>query len=435
MATLASRDDILELDEAGLRARIFSLVKENEALEARLAEFEGAQKDSRGQKCPSCGFLGTFVTAEQNATETKEIPMLPNEIISMISEYFNPGSRTLANLSQSCRGLYELLLPRLYHEFSLQDVCRVVNRITTHTGRSKSLPFCVDAIAKLDTRLGDAEISVVRRLLFNCDNVVELGCDWLDFCQLFSWGPIDPRENLEVLTIHLDSNFPSFLTCPMNDDLFPKLRTLNLEGTANARAMRFFDDQCPSIEEVNVEFWEVEEGWDPASIPATFIGKIRSWTYGELDDVCQTVNESEMSALEDISISDRCWAFYPPLPDQWQSFCGLSSLRFLELGVLNSFLLLLGLPPNLETLTVANFRLTLDFASEIPFLDAFIASIKSRPVRFSLTFLPRDADMEAMDEARFRCLDAELQLWQSVEGFEIWGGLEDYERRKRELGI
>lgn len=413
MTTIPSRAEILELDEHGLRRLVSSLIDENEALKSRLATFEAVGGDSRAQKRPSCGSIWT---ADQNAAETPEIPILPNEIILKIAEYFTPGSRTLANLAKSCRGLYELLLPQRYKEFSVQDV---YSKLYAVARRPKSLPSCLNAVEKLETRLGYLEGMIPDGLTHGSRNVVELGCNWMVFCSLYGPWTQSTREKLEVLNVTMTPDCPS----PILDILrrrwgrtrcrCPNLRVLRLDGQVNVAAMQFFDAHFARLQEVHVGFTAGSE-WDPTELPRTLIAKIRSWTCDGLEPLLCDIDRFPMPALESISLP---LLHFKLLPRHWNALCSLPALRTLRLTTLDSSLLLTGFPPCLTELRVCQFHLTVDHQTDIPRLQAIVASTAGSRMRYFLDHWEARARYVDMGEARQQCYDAELLMWEDVDGF------------------
>lgn len=50
--------------------------------------------------------------------------MFPNEILVMIGQHLEPGTRTLTNLARSCSALYRMLVPHLYSSVDLKCLLR-----------------------------------------------------------------------------------------------------------------------------------------------------------------------------------------------------------------------------------------------------------------------------------------------------------------------
>lgn len=422
---LPSHAAIASLGVDDLRALVSPLIAENASLKARLAEFEGPQGRNAAKKCPRHGCP---------ATEPAEIPMLPNEIFAMIGKYLAPGSRNLSNLARTCRGLYELLCPRLFEQVSVWDLYRKLEMLVRPEPPSEFLPRCLDAVKRLETRIPRSDERDRRFLAYKCKGVVELGCDWDSFCRLFlpRYGFL--KEQLEVLNVSLPSEEPPFPEETPAPRSCPKLRVLRIEGKACLSVLRILDNYCPNLDQVHVDFPRFERGWDPTRIPERFLQKIHSWECDALEPLVRTINHFPTWPLETIVNSRVSPLHGRVFPRDWQAFCRLTSLRSLDLYSLNSFLLLSGLPPKLEKLSVRCFHLNVGDLADLGRLDAVITSVESR-IAFSLMHDVVGVDDENMDEEQFRLYVAEMRIWERVPGFRVEGELEEYEQRKNELGI
>lgn len=278
MSALLSDVDLASLDAEALRVVVVSLLDENRGLETRITEFEAAGKVAGKTKSPNCGH--SDAEPIERAMDLVDGPIFPNEIFLMIAGYLDPGTQTLSKLARTCRGLYELILPRLFDNFTVDRVLTKPEDAARFYTEDSPLPDGLACVRHLDTRIGAWEIrrapmNVFARLALRCTNLVKLSCDWETF--RFLKPSIQCQTTLEILELrvhefdadpyapHIPEPFEPGNVHELLDIELPNLRTLKIGGAANAEIISYLTGICPGLEYVDADFWLArnrDQEWD-----------------------------------------------------------------------------------------------------------------------------------------------------------------------------
>lgn len=239
---------------ADLLAEIQRLRDENELLnernvdlETRLAVFEapgGAKSEP-----PTCSICGAACAVCAASTEAEEEVVLPTELLLMIAEYFEPGTRNLLNLARSSRHLYDLLVPRLYKRIKVPDILSVLERAFWRLRFGTSVETGLLRTQVLDLVTPGTK-SRRYKLICACQNLVELRIEFsISHKELFDLDTYaTPR--LEKLTVWAGNDLA--LDFPGRHLWLPKLRELTLEGTPSSELMELLANSLPDLEHVHL---------------------------------------------------------------------------------------------------------------------------------------------------------------------------------------
>lgn len=189
LAAMDANFDFAQLDADELRWSLAAALAENRRLESVIKTLSKicAERDAMG--CRKCGPNGN--DSRRGGSEidaSPDIPVLPNEIFLSIAMYFKEDSRSLLNLARSCRGLYELLPPRLCESFSVDFDPKVVV-FAKETGPGICLPRGREFVKHLDVRRNalwrQRDADYQRQLILSCP--IRLHLDWRTFRRISSY--------------------------------------------------------------------------------------------------------------------------------------------------------------------------------------------------------------------------------------------------------
>lgn len=196
---------------------------------------------------------------ERVAARMKEVaPSLPVEILLVIGDYLEPGSRSLLNLARSCRDLYGLLLARLYKSFSTTYLYRNLNATPKGKERSIWVPLGLEVIECLDLTSGYETGRCIDLLLAAQSNLVELSCNYGTLVP-YSVRNVHFRK-LRNLIIHLDESYFSRPGAPL--PRMPNLATLMVEGYPNVGVMNMLGEILPPTARIDLDLTDHED-WAP----------------------------------------------------------------------------------------------------------------------------------------------------------------------------
>lgn len=165
----ASFADMLT-ENVRLRAENAVLSETNTDLKARLA-ISGASGLAKAAS-PGCSVCGTACAVCSSSKVAEEVA-LPMELLLMIAEHFEPGTRNLLNFARPSRHLYDLLLPRLYERIKVPDSLSVLERSIPTSKSRTSIATGLVHVRVLDlVTPGDQfrRLGLIRA----CKNLVEL---------------------------------------------------------------------------------------------------------------------------------------------------------------------------------------------------------------------------------------------------------------------
>lgn len=193
--------DLNALDATALRELVSALRAKNAALEAPVAAncYENIEYEARSQS----GAAGcAVVKAARHVTPTDSTgdsnsQVLPLELLIMIGDYLEPGSRSLA---RTCNDLYALLIPRgFYKSFFAENLYRDLDAIPKRKERSVQLPsgFKANKCRKLSSKRSATGATLTSARFFFATfptfSPIEISCAEFDVTD----GNISP-ERLEL---------------------------------------------------------------------------------------------------------------------------------------------------------------------------------------------------------------------------------------------
>lgn len=419
-----------------LLAEVARLQAENAALRAENAAQAAELALLRAAKGPNDSALGTGVPEA----------VFPPEIFLQIADFCGAGSRKLLHLASASRDLYELLLPKLYHSFSVGKTISFDRPIRddgdTYCFRiiPPDAPYVesgLPLVKKLDASFQVSELQSERlRLLRQCINVEEVTCDviiWKDLCYVM--GELNRRTTIKKLTVEVDPNFEDPVWFPSPEPpLLPMLFQLHLAGKPTNGVFKYFDREMPHLREVHCDFtWDwraVFEEEEQITIPTTFAAKIRSWTISESPrdfvHLYEHIPEFRPETIRDETFRTDPTGFYP-LTLPW--------IRHLSITSIYTPWLLGGLPQTLKSLKVESLCLRITDPAD---LDPLAAILKQSEIKFELDGCAW-SDIREMDATQLTALMKERDVWLAVPGFH-WdrrghGVEEAVEKRRKQLGI
>lgn len=427
MSALLSDADC-DLDPAALRRATAALPAEDGQSKARLAGFEGG--DARN--------FGFPVDAELRASEANNKgPLLPNEIFLMIAEHLDPGTPSLLALARSCRALYGLLLPRLYEVVRMIQFYERLGSIFPSKKDNTSLSGRWLTVKQLDATLGwravDYRLGTV--LVASCQHVVKLSCTWFRFESLCESGA--QRCRLKVLDIH--SSYDE-----MPEDAIdsyhgmPNTSELKITRYTNEHMNNFFVRSFPNLAKIWFDAWiEHFDDDDPTRLPSVLVSNgIRTWALRSSATLSLAISYFP-SFLPTAIVESKDDVVFEFNPQHWRSIDGLGSLKRLELEELDSSMLLLGLPPNLEYLSVYDLTLSFQQDAELGQLAELLSALRHK-IQLSIIHAPHSYQFTKMNDERFRRYLAELDVRAQIPGFrleKLEEHFEAFEERKQNLGI
>lgn len=415
MGDMANDAELASMDSDGLRRLVLAQRVEINDLKSRLVDLEAlaCETGRAGTPCPTCR-LRNKGASEIALSDRETEPIFPSELFLMISEYLEPGTRTLANLAQSCSGLYRILLPRLYYSIDLK---RLLGKLDAAMDikpeiNSRVLGCGLVKVAELDVFL-DREWMIERqaRIVNSCSGLKHLICSW-SMIDSYAFDGCDFPETLETLEVYGDQvswreGWRKREDASLYDN--PNFRKLKLKGMPNYRAFEIFASSLPPQATIDLDFTELRRDtwdWEPDRLPGALLRKIRRWKFYSYDEHVQLFRSCPSLAPESIAFAwDENGAFEE---EEWTTLVALPFLKVLEFEMIDSRVLLGGLPENLEEFRVEAFTLNLRDQSEVDTIAGLLSSVRDR-VRFGLKCTGYD------HPAMF---SSELRIWQAVEGFE-----------------
>lgn len=402
--------DLDLLDAAALRELVVALRAKNSALEARAAErcVENTELETTSQSSRSVGVVKA--PRRVTLTEDNDARALPLELLIMIADYFEPGSRSLLNLARSCHDLYMLLIARLYKSFSARCLYRDIGVASRKKKQRPQVPHGLDVIERLDVMSGfKDEMAEWIDLVHNArGSLVELACDSniltsLSYIQL---------PKLRKLTVDL-TELPAYIVSKWQ--CAPNLETLKLLGPPDVKVMNMLGSGLPTTARIDIEIVEYEN-WEPEQMSEAFVSKIRSWVYFDIPMVAKLIATFPMfspsqilrsSELQEVADADMSVEY-------WKLITGLRNLEHLELDRLTSTLIL-SMRETIQKLSVLSFELSLQTDADLTSLGAWIASTLPRT---RLSLFHHWIEPEEMSRSRYKTYLRELALWETVPGFE-----------------
>lgn len=429
---------------AELRTEIELLRTENARLAARNAELElrcvdPAELDlqNRGTgACPRCGTKAAAALAR--AGDPGEDQIFPNELFVMISEYFEPGTRNLLNLARTCRELYALLLPRLYHTFDVPKIASIwkdAMRVQGYYDEDEfpTIPSGLDHVKVLDLSCSPFDqIYSQSSLIFACANVVELrlNCSKQSFFMGLFIHPLLPRLEKLTLYIKVTDHFDEYEPGTVFGGL-ATVKELELHHSFSPRLVLLIMASCPRLETVHCSFlFPVNE--DPhdsnvLNLAPDFVAKIKTWRLRSFSQLGRLQLKYPCFRPESV-ICDNEWIS----EDEFRVLGTMDSLRRLELGKISTLALLEGLPPNLAYLKFENLDLEIAGEADRSRLREILKTCKG--VEWVINHDEEEYEVVDMDAERIVDYIKELEIWKEVPGFHHrpW---EEMAERIKELGL
>lgn len=453
MASPTETENALLRETVGrLEATVADKCAEIEMLKSKLALLES--NDVRGAvRCGGIGSPGeTSDEVAQGDKDMPDAPLLPNEIFLVIAAHLEPGTRSLSNLARSSRSLYEILISRLYKCFSVRKICDKITKVTQAHNSASSLPYGLASVQEIDARDLDDEQPKRARLVAACTNLVKLECDLSVFHSMCHEAAEFPR--LEMLDLYVDwelhglavSNLQSWMRRAPENRVYhgmPNLRILKLGGQLCVALTQLLVDSCPLLSDAYFSTFFTSHGDSFLALPETFVAKIRDFEFAEVPafveepTLASIVERFPSFAPERIAYSDEADG-YPRDPSNWKVLCRLPFLKKVELGTRldSSSVAEWGFPPNLQSLSVGNFKPTLswfqpaDFNPALKKLSDFVGAAQ-QTARFELAFEPDMVDILEQSNRQFSQFATEMRFWNTVRGFSITADAKEVDRLEK----
>lgn len=393
----SSGDLLSELER--LRAENALLNERNVQFEARLLHSELSSGVEVAP--PSCSKCGTACVV-CSSSEIEEQVTLPTELLLMIAEYFQPGTRNLLNLARASRNLYELLLPRLYERLKVPDIFTPFKHIRRSL-RKTSLKSGLVHVRALDL-VTPGDWFQRCGLIWACQNLVELRIEFSNDHKELLDLTLELVPRLEKLTVWAGKALPQDLS--ERELYLPNLRELSLEGTPSFELIEFLAENLPDLERVHIAF--DDELWGLDALDSVFVAKIKSYRL-EYDNIPQ------LRGLE--SFQPESLEFSHHLYEGYDFVANMASLRKIVVGNLRSCdLLHEGLPPNLEIFDIK--LLLLDIASRED-LAVLRGVLRKRDVsKWKVHHYDCEEEVRRWPDPQVYLYAQELRMWQEeVPGF------------------